>query len=230
MTDSDQIAITIPSFKRRVGAFLPLTDAVRDLLHFVLTTRPLAFLARASRSLDPQSPSYRDDNGAVLLLSIGAAKEAGDKFAEAERRGWFAPLLAQVPKDKFPEIHSLHASLCAYCANKPSNSLLSRITPIRDFVSFHVNRGRLTTACTQLTDTVQEFHPISPTDGIVDPFLGILSAQIVETATGKTSDELQFLVEEVPNLVAALANFGEQIYNLLLVERLSLEKNDSPAG
>ncbi len=32
-----------------------------------------------------------------------------------------------------------------------------------------------------------------------------------------------FVVDEVPHFVAALANFGEQIYNLLLVEHLALE-------
>ena len=217
----------IPCVQRRVGDFLPLTEAVRDLLQFVLTTRPLAFLARVSRSLDQQSPSYGDDLSADFFLAIGAAKEAGDKFAEAERRGWFAPLLAQVPKGSLPQIHELHARLCTYCDKKAPDSLLSRIKPIRDNISFHVDRTQVERAHEQLASTVQEFYLIN-SGGLSDPFLGLLAAQIVETATGKTSSELQFLVEEVPHFIGALATFGAQIYYLLLLERIGLEKGASP--
>lgn len=196
---------------------------VRDLLQFILATRPLAFLVRVSGSLDPKAPSYRDDLRAGYLLAIGAAKEAGDAFAVADQRGWFAPLLVKVPKETLPLMEDLHASLRIFCDKTSTGSLMSRLKPIRDAVSFHINRNQLQQALQQLSPTVQEFHPINPAQGVVDPFLGLLSAQIVEVATEKTSSDLQFLVEEVPHFVAALANFGEQIYNLLLLEQLALE-------
>jgi len=219
---------SVPCIQRRVGDFLPLTDAVRDLLQFVLATRPLAFLARVSRSLDQQLLSYKNDLGVGFILAIGAAKEAGDKFAEAEQRGWFEPLLSQVPRDKHPLIHELHSSLRTYCDKESSGSLLARIKPIRHKISFHIDRTQLETAHQQLSSTVQEFYLSSPPEGISDPFLGLLSAQIVETATGKTSSELRFLVDEVPHFVAALANFGEQIYTLLLLQRVALETKAQP--
>ncbi len=216
-------------FERRVSGFLPLTDMIRDLLQFILATRPLAFLVRFSDSLGQQVPSYKADIKAGFILAIGAAKEAGDKFAEAEHRGWFTPLLSRAPKDQSP-LHEIYERLCIYCARDSSDSLLSRIKPIRDNISFHVDRAHLARAHQQLATTVQEFHLINPAEGIADPFLESLASQIVEITAGKSSSDLQFLVEEVPDFCAALVNFGEQIYNLLLLEQLARERNEALPG
>ena len=219
------MSIPTPCLERRVADFLPPTTNICGLLQFILATRPLAFIVRLSEALNQQAPSYREDLRTGFILAIGAAKEAGDAFAEADKRGWLAPLLAQIPKEEQPAIHGLHADLRSYCDKTCADSLLSRITPIRNWLSFHVNRTRLDQAHQRLSSTVQEFHFINPSEGVADPFLNSLSAEIVEVSTAKTSSELQFLAEQVPHLIAALANFGEQIYNLLLLERIALEKN-----